>query len=127
MHPESLEIDMKLLPYVANAFVYGDGKEYNVAIIVPDFTTIGKDHHTAQWSGMSTAQIIADKGFEEFIIKEVNDHLRRSFAGYEIPKKYIIIDQDFTLENGMLTQTLKVIRGEVMKKYGDALNRLYAE
>ena len=127
VHPESLEIDMKLLPYVANAFVYGDGKEYNVAIIVPDFTTIGKDHHTAQWSGMSTAQIIADKGFEEFIIKEVNDHLRRSFAGYEIPKKYIIIDQDFTLENGMLTQTLKVIRGEVMKKYGDALNRLYAE
>jgi long-chain acyl-CoA synthetase len=127
VHPESIEIDMKLLPYVANAFVYGDGKDYNVAIIVPDFTTIGKDHHTARWSGMSPARIIADKEFKDFLAKEITDHLRKGFAGYEIPKKYIIIDQDFTLENGMLTQTLKVIRGEVLKNYGDALNRLYTE
>jgi long-chain acyl-CoA synthetase len=127
VHPESIEIDMKLLPYVANAFVYGDGREYNVAIIIPDFTAIGKDHHTARWSGRSPAQIISDKEFKDFLVKEVNEHLRRSFAGYEIPKKYILTDQDFTLENGMLTQTLKVIRSEVMKKYGDALNRLYVE
>jgi long-chain acyl-CoA synthetase len=127
VHPESIEIDMKLLPHVANAFVYGDGKEYNVAIIVPDFATISKDHRTAQWSAMSPGRIIEDKEFREFLVKEINEHLRRSFAGYEIPKKYIIIDQDFTLENGMLTQTLKVIRGEVMKKYGNIISKLYSE
>jgi long-chain acyl-CoA synthetase len=127
VHPESIEIDMKLVPHVANAFVYGDGKEYNVGIIVPDFVTVSKDHHTATWAKMSPAQIIADQEFKDFLIKEVNEHLRKSFAGYEIPKKYIITDQDFTLENGMLTQTLKVIRGEVMKKYGDMLNKLYSD
>ncbi|HOT43520.1 MAG TPA: AMP-binding protein [Spirochaetota bacterium] len=127
VHPESIEIDMKLVPHVANAFVYGDGKEYNVGIIVPDFETIRKDHHTAKWASVSPADLVNDNEFKDFLIIEVNDHLKKSFAGYEIPKKYIITDQDFTLENGMLTQTLKVVRAEVMKKYGDALNRLYTE
>ncbi|MBN2161133.1 MAG: AMP-binding protein [Spirochaetes bacterium] len=127
VHPESIEIDMKLVPHVANAFVFGDGKDYNVAIIVPDFDTISKDHLTAKWGGAATGKTISDPEFRDFLIKEVNDHLKKSFAPYEIPKKYIIINQDFTLENGMLTQTLKVIRGEVMRKYGDRLTDLYRE
>ncbi len=127
VHPESIEIDMKLIPHVTNAFVYGDGKEYNVGIIVPNFETIRKDHHTAKWAALSPAELINNTEFKDFLIIKVNDHLKKSFAGYEIPKKYIITDQDFTLENGMLTQTLKVIRAEVMKKYGEMLNRLYSE
>ncbi|MBN1498362.1 MAG: AMP-binding protein [Spirochaetes bacterium] len=125
VHPESLEIDMKLVPHVANAFVYGDGKEYNVGIIIPDFETIKKDSRTAKWADRPAAEIIRDEEFRDFLTREVNDHLRKSFAGYEIPKKYIITDQDFTLENGMLTQTLKVVRGEVVKKYAEMLNKLY--
>ncbi|HNW28008.1 MAG TPA: AMP-binding protein [Spirochaetota bacterium] len=127
VHPESIEIDMKLVPHVANAFVYGDGKEYNVGIIVPDFETVRKDHHTAKWASLSPKDLVNNTEFKDFLIIEVNDHLKKSFAGYEIPKKYIITDEDFTLENGMLTQTLKVVRAEVMKKYGDMLDRLYKE
>ncbi len=127
VHPESIETDMKLVPHVANAFVYGDGKEYNVAIIIPDMPTIRKDHHTAKWAAMSPAEMVNDTAFRDFLIIEVNDHLKKSFAGYEIPKKYIITDEDFTLDNGMLTQTMKVVRGEVMKKYGDRLQKLYSD
>ena len=127
VHPESIETDMKLVPHVANAFVYGTGKEYNVGIIVPDFATIRKDHHTAKWAALSPAELIDNKEFKDFLIIEVNDQLKKNFAGYEIPKKYIITDQDFTLENGMLTQTLKVVRGEVEKNYSEMLNRLYTE
>lgn len=125
VHPESIEIDMKLVPHVANAFVYGSGKEYNVGIIIPDFETIRKDSRTAKWADMPAAELIKDQEFKDFLTREINDHLKKSFAGYEIPRKYIITDQDFTLENGMLTQTLKVVRGEVEKNYGEVLNRLY--
>lgn len=127
VHPEAIETDMKLVPHVANAFVLGDGKEYNVAIIVPDFEAIGRDHQTAKWGGAATGKTISDPEFRDFMIKEVNEHLGKSFAPYEIPRKYIIINQDFTLDNGMLTQTLKVRRSEVMKKYGDRLAALYKE
>lgn len=125
VHPESIETDMKLVPHIANAFVYGDGKEYNAAILVPDFITIKKDHRMAKWAAMEPAEMITKEDFKDFLIREVNAHMEKTFAHYEIPKKYVIIDQDFSLENGMLTQTLKVIRGGVMKKYGDMLNRLY--
>jgi len=127
VHPESIETDMKLVPHVSNAFVYGSGKEYNVGFIVPDFATIRKDHHTAKWAALSPAELINNQEFRDFLIIEVNDQLKKNFASYEIPRKYLITDQDFTLENGMLTQTLKVVRGEVEKNYGDILNRLYTE
>jgi long-chain acyl-CoA synthetase len=125
VHPESIEMDMKLLPHVANAFVYGDGKEYNVAIVIPDFETVQKDHHTAKWAALSPKELVSNEEFKNFLITELSSYLEKSFAGYEIPKKYMITDEDFTLGNGMLTQTLKVIRGEVLKKYGDALQRMY--
>jgi long-chain acyl-CoA synthetase len=125
VHPESIEIEMKLVPHVANAFVHGDGKDYNVAIIVPDFETIRKDHHTARWATMAPADMIRHAAFRDFVFIEVSDYLKKSFAGYEVPKKYLLIEEDFTLESGMLTQTLKVIRGEVMKKYGAQLLKLY--
>jgi long-chain acyl-CoA synthetase len=125
VHPESIEIDMKLVPHVANAFVHGDGKEYNVAIIVPDFITIKKDHHTAKWAHLEPKVIIADMEFQSFIINEIVAHLKKSFASYEIHKKYMLIDQDFSLENGMLTQTMKVVRREVLKNYGEMINKLY--
>lgn len=127
VHPESIETEMKLVPHVANAFVHGDGKEYNVAIIVPDFITIKKDHHAAKWANLNTADIIADAEFHAFIINEVTTHLKKSLASYEIPKKFIFSNQDFTVDNGMLTQTMKVVRREVMKNYWDRINRLYEQ
>jgi long-chain acyl-CoA synthetase len=127
VHPESIETDMKLIPLIANAFVYGEGKEYNVSIVVPDFDLIKKDSRTAPWSKMSPKEIINDKEFQKFINAEIVAHLRKTFGGYEIPKKIIFIDEDFTRENGMLTQTLKLVRREVMKVYGGKLQHLYTD
>ncbi len=125
VHPESIEIDMKLLPHVANAFVWGDGKEYNVAIVVPDFETIRKDHTTKQWARLTPDEIVTDESFREFVSNEIKAHLKKSFGGYEVPQKYMIVSEDFTLENGLLTQTMKVKRKEVEKRYGKDLEALY--
>lgn len=127
VHPESIETDMKLIPLVANAFVYGEGKEYNISIVVPDFALIAKDPRTAKWAAMDTKEIIADKEFRAFLTGEISNHLRKTFGGYEIPKKILFIDEDFTRENGMLTQTLKLVRREVLKRYGDTIKKLYSE
>jgi len=61
----------------------------------------------------------------EFLSQEITTHLRKSFGGYEVPQKYLFIAEDFTVDNGMLTQTMKLIRRNVMKKYGDMLHALY--
>ena len=127
VHPESIETDMKLIPLVANAFVYGEGKEFNVAIAVPDFDMIRKDPQTAKFAGKKPDELIVDGEFQAFMNGIIAGHLKKTFGGYEIPKKILYITEDFTRDNGMLTQTLKLVRREVMKTYGDRLAKLYAE
>ncbi|HOD16659.1 MAG TPA: AMP-binding protein [Spirochaetota bacterium] len=127
VHPESIETDMKLIPLVANAFVYGEGKEYNVALVVPDFERIRKDPQTAKFAAQAPNELIENREFQDFLNGAIAAHLKKTFGGYEVPRKTLFIAEDFTRDNGMLTQTLKLVRREVMKNYGDRLMKLYAE
>jgi long-chain acyl-CoA synthetase len=51
--------------------------------------------------------------------------LRTTYGSYEVPQKFLFIAEDFTVESGMLTQTMKLKRPLVMKKYGEKLKALY--
>jgi long-chain acyl-CoA synthetase len=125
IHPESIEQDMKLIHHIANAFVYGEGREYNVSVVVPDFAAIKADSGCAEWTHLTPEEMVAEHSFKEFIKSEVTAQLRKAYGGYEIPKKLLLITEDFTLENSLLTQTMKLKRREVMERYGDDLLKLY--
>ena len=47
------------------------------------------------------------------------------YGGYEVPQKFLFVAEDFTVGNGMLTQTMKLKRPLVMKQYGAKLQSLY--
>lgn len=127
VHPEAIELEMKLLRYVSNVIVYGEGRQYNVALIVPDFQVLKNDPRTKQWVQGAPEETVKNKDLIDFLSAEITAHLRKTFGGYEIPQKYLFIPEDFTLENGMLTQTMKLIRRNVMKKYGSQLQALYED
>ncbi|HNZ64688.1 MAG TPA: AMP-binding protein [Smithella sp.] len=125
VHPESIENEIKLLRYVSNVIVYGEGRTFNVALVVPDFEAVKTDSQTSRWAQGTPEEIIANKECTDFISKQITDHLRKSFGGYEIPQKFLYITEDFSVDNGMLTQTLKLKRRNVMEKYGERLRALY--
>jgi long-chain acyl-CoA synthetase len=127
VHPEAIELEIKMLRYVANVIVYGEGKQYNVALVIPDFQTLKIDPKTKDWAQGTPEEILKSKDLADFLSTEITDRLRKSFGGYEIPKKFLFIAEDFTVENGMLTQTMKLIRRNVMKKYGSRLQALYED
>ena len=58
---------------------------------------------------------------------EVQNHLKKIIGSYEVPRKFAFIKEDFTLDNGMLTQTMKLKRKVIMDKYGEMLESLYRE
>jgi long-chain acyl-CoA synthetase len=60
------------------------------------------------------------------ITGEILKVLQGRYGGYEIPKKFIYLTEGFTLENGMLTQTMKLKRRVVLEKFKDRINALYA-
>jgi len=49
----------------------------------------------------------------------------KNIAGYEVPKKILILPEPFSPENGILTPTLKLKRREVHKHFGDMIEALY--
>lgn len=124
--PAEIEESIKLIPYIANAFVYGDGKEYNIALIVPDLKVLESIAKSMDIISGSPEKLIKVKRIQDLINIEIKNRLEKSFAHYEIPRKYIYIDKDFTLENGMLTQTLKLKREKVIKTYGEEIEKAYA-
>ncbi|MFA5323857.1 MAG: AMP-binding protein [Smithella sp.] len=125
IHPESIETDIKLLHNIANAFVWGEGKAYNIAVIVPDFATMKKDNRVAKWAQGSPQEAVKDKNIQDFLSEEIKRHLKKSYGGYEIPQKFIFTSEDFTLENGLVTQTMKLKRKEALKTYSTEIEKLY--
>jgi long-chain acyl-CoA synthetase len=122
--PAAIEEEMKLMPLVANAMVHGDGKAYNICLVIPDYEV------TARWAaekGVSAKpeDLVANKDFTDMMNAEINSHLKKTFGGYEIPKKFLLLKDDFTVDNGMLTQTLKLKRRVVVEKYKAQIEKLY--
>ncbi|MEM9187904.1 MAG: long-chain fatty acid--CoA ligase [Myxococcota bacterium] len=119
--PSPLEELLKLSPYIANVLVFGDNKPFNVAIVVPDLEVLG------QWGsehGVSDEKLLTDPAVEKLIAQELEQHSDQ-FKQFEKVRKFKLIPDDFTTENGMLTPSLKVKRRIVINAYDDELNSLY--
>ncbi len=124
--PASLEEAITHNPYIANAFVYGTGQNYNVALIVPDFEALAP---LAIKKNISTepAEMIKHEAITAFLLRQIKKSLEGEFGHYEIPRKILLSPEPFTVENGVLTQTLKTKRRIILERYGDALMSLYGE
>lgn len=131
IHPDAVELEIKVLPWILNAMIYGAGQEYNVGLIVPDMKLLGqmaeKLNLSVEPESLFDPSNPAGRNFKELLTAEVQNHLRKTIGSYEIPQKFAFILEDFTLESGMLTQTMKLKRQAVLDKYGDLLNSLYKE
>jgi long-chain acyl-CoA synthetase len=123
--PTALEEEIRLLPWVENAMIYGEGKPYNVCMIIPDFPVLKL---YARENGLSEDpdQLVAHTGIQQMIADAITAFLKGKVGGYEIPKKFLWVRENFTLENGTLTQTMKLKRRVVLKQYRDQLEALYA-
>ena len=72
----------------------------------------------------SLSEISGDSNFYS-IIKNTVDRVNKKLSVIEQVRKFIIIDHEFTIENEMMTPTLKVRRFVVKEKYGKQLEKLY--
>ena len=124
--PSAIEEDIVLLPYIETAMIYGDGRNYNICIVVPDHAILNK---TAKQLNIKTEvdKLIHSPFVQEFVGIEIRKSLKEKYGSYEIPKKFIFADEPFTVENGFLTQTLKLKRRLVIEKFKDQIEALYQE
>ena len=122
--PVSLEENICLASFVQQALVYGAGRPYNICIIVPDFDVL---LHYAKEKGLPTdvKTLVERQDIMDMIGGAVTNQLKGKFGGYEIPKKFIILPEPFSLDNGTLTQTMKLKRKVVLERLNDKIEALY--
>lgn len=111
-------------PYVAQVMVHGDRRPYCVALITLD------EEAMRTWSrnrkGEATvAELANDPAVHALIEKDV-EQVNRQLASFETVRRFAIIGEPFTVENGLLTPTLKVRRRQVEERYQHRLDSLYA-
>jgi len=124
--PAAIEEDIKLLPKVANVMVYGDGKPYNICLVYPDFEVLGK-YAEKNNIPADPESLVNNKEVTDLIEKEIVESLKKKYGGYEIPKKFLFLTEDFTLENEMITQTMKLKRRIAVKEYQALIDEAYAK
>ena len=122
--PAALEEDICLVPYVQNAVIYGDNRPYTVCMVVPDISLLEK---YAEKNNLpkGTDKLLKRSDIQEMIGREIRSFLEKKYAGYEIPKKFLFLNEPFSLESGTLTQTLKLKRRIVFDKHKDQIEALY--
>jgi long-chain acyl-CoA synthetase len=120
--PAPLEEKLTLSPYIANAMLYGDNRPHNVALVVPDAAAIER---WAEERGRAAPEDPSrDPEVQQLLEREVQKHAA-DFRRYEIPKQIAVVSDDFTIDNGLLTPTLKLKRRKVVEAYQDVLEELY--
>ncbi len=124
--PSPLEEKLKLSPYILNALVYGDNKPYNVALLCADLAAVKKFAQDEGLGTQSPEALLDNPKVRELFTKELEKY-SADFKGFEAVKDFVVIGEDFTTENDMLTPSLKVKRRKVMEKYGKTVDSLYAK
>jgi long-chain acyl-CoA synthetase len=119
--PAPLEEQLKLSPYIANALLYGQNKPHNVALVVPDVEAV---HKWADEKGITLGELEESKELKELLKKEL-DERGAEFKGFERPRDFAVVAEDFTPDNGMLTPTMKLKRRVILSKYQDRIDALY--
>ncbi len=121
--PTIIEETIGLSPYILNAMLYGDGRPYNVALIVLDTTAV-QAWAAQQGLELEDDELLHNPDVLELIGAQISTQTE-NIPHYERVREFALLNDDFTTENGMLTQTLKVKRPVVLDHYTNQLETLY--
>jgi long-chain acyl-CoA synthetase len=124
--PAPIENMLKTSPYIAHAMVVGDRRKFVSVLIVPNFATIASAARDAGRDALTPGQMLSDPWVRDLIAHEI-ERLTPSLAQYEKPKRFALLEKDFTYGDGALTYTLKLKRRVIEDRYHDIIARMYAD
>uniref|UniRef100_A0A7S3FX02 AMP-dependent synthetase/ligase domain-containing protein n=1 Tax=Strombidium rassoulzadegani TaxID=1082188 RepID=A0A7S3FX02_9SPIT len=125
--PEKLENVYTQSKYILQAFIYGDSlKDYVIGFFVPDPDTLAA---CAKEKEVANPEDLLDN--QEFIQTVYDDLMvlaaQNKFTSLEKPKQILLLKEQFTIENDMLTPTQKLKRNIARDKYKDKIDELYGK
>lgn len=121
--PTDMEIAMLHDPLFEQVMVYGEARPYLVALAV-----LNHDHwlHFAQEAGVrpDMPEALTDSRVQGKVLKRIALNLRE-FPGYAKVNRVLLVQEPWSIENGLLTPTLKIKRAQVTERFAEEIKLLY--
>ncbi|OAB86893.1 long-chain fatty acid--CoA ligase [Janibacter melonis] len=122
--PAVLEDRLRAHPLVSQCMVVGDGKPFIAALVTID------EEMLPGWAANNGlgAITVAQARTDETVLAEIQravDDANKAVSKAESIRKFAVLEEDFTEENGTLTPSLKLKRNVVMRDYEDQVEALY--
>ncbi|HEY7461191.1 MAG TPA: long-chain fatty acid--CoA ligase [Gemmatimonadota bacterium] len=124
--PQPIETRLKLSKFVSQAVVVGNRRKYACVLLVPNLENLRKH---ADRTGIPFTDNTGLLGHPQVrrLYEEIVDEVNVGAAHFESVKRFSLLAQDFSIESGELTPTLKVKRSVVENRYAEEIDAMYDE
>jgi len=121
--PQPIENVLKLDPLVAEAVLLGERRRFPAVLLVPDFAAL------EQRLGAATdgREALVGRPDAVALFETVVERVNQGLAQFERIKKFALLPEEFSIERGELTPTMKVRRRAVEQRWHDVIEAMYVE
>jgi long-chain acyl-CoA synthetase len=122
--PQKVELELSKSPYIEQLCIIGDNRKYLTALIVPAFPAIEEHANSENLKAEEMAVLLKEPIIYKLIEKEINKY-QNHLPKHEKVIRFHLLDQAFSIDNTMLTNSLKVRRKQVNQLYKEEIEAMY--
>ena len=124
--PQMIESKLLVDKYIDQICIIADQRKFVSALIIPVYSLLEEYAREYQIPFQTREQLCADPKINA-MMKERIDTLQQQLAHYEQIKRFTLLPNNFTMERGELTNTLKIKRRVLNQNYAREIDAMYAE
>ena len=122
--PQAIESRLGEDRYIEQVAVIGDRRKYVTAIIIPAFEALMEYARRHKIKFKTIDELLANSEIIKLFTERI-ERLQRGLAGFEKIKRFTLLPREFTIENGELTNTLKLRRPVINTHYAPQIEAMY--
>ncbi len=123
--PQAIESRLGEDKYIDQVAVIGDSRKYVTAIIVPAIEALKEYARRKKIQYQSLEDLLKNSQIIEMLTRRI-EALQEGLASFEKIKKFTLLPREFTMESGELTNTLKIRRPVINRRYASEIEAMYA-
>lgn len=124
--PQMMESRLAENKYIDEVAVIGDRRKYVTALVVPNFPQLRRWAESQGIVAVDSDSLVANPKVVDFVMKEI-EKVQQDVASHEKIKKITLLPHHFSIMNGEVTNTMKVRRPIVAKRYATEIEAMYKE
>jgi long-chain acyl-CoA synthetase len=124
--PTHIEGMIRSSRFVNQAVLVGNERKFPAALIVPNFDMLRSYAKHKGFEIDSPEEFCRSERIKDLMRRQI-DALTKDLAQFEKVKKFVLLENEFTVDGGEMTPTLKIKRRVIDEKYRDVIDKMYSE